>query len=74
MEPADLAEQRLRYLDLFDVVAPAFAAGRGAETAAGKRAASELRALFPRIAEGPLVPYYRALGGRFFAWLDRTAA
>ena len=74
VEPVDLGDKRARYLDLYDATASAFAAGRGAETPAAKRAATDLRALFAELAEPPLAPYYRALGKRFFAWLDRTAA
>ncbi len=74
VEPVDVGDKRARYLDLYDATVSAFAAGRGVETPAVKRAAADLRALFAELAEPPLAPYYRALGKRFFAWLDGAAA
>lgn len=71
---ADRDAKRARWLELLDAALPGFAGGPAAITADTRRAAGELRALFPEVAEAPLVPYYRALGRRFFAWLDRTAA
>lgn len=70
----DRGEKRARLLDLYDAALPAFAAGPSGATATAKRAAIEIAALFPEVAEAPLVPYYRALGRRFFAWVDRAAA
>lgn len=69
-DPAKLA----RLLDLYDAALPAFAGGAAALTASAKRAAIEIRALFPELREPPLAPYYAALGRRFFAWIDRIAA
>ncbi|MFO0587858.1 MAG: hypothetical protein U0441_09980 [Polyangiaceae bacterium] len=74
VEPMNLDEKRMRYLDRLDAVSFAFAAGRGAETPDVRRAAGELTAAFADIQEAPLAPYYRALAGRFFAWLARASA
>lgn len=74
LEPVNLDDKRMRYLNRLDAVASAFAAGRGAETPEVRRAAAELTAAFADIQEAPLALYYRALAGRFFAWLARTAA
>lgn len=36
-------------------------------------AARSVRDLAPVVLETPLVPFYRAVGADFFAWIDRTA-
>ena len=74
IEPMNLDDKRMRYLDRLDAVASAYAAGRRVESPEVKRAAAELKDAFADIVEAPLAPYYRALAGRFFTWLDRTAA
>lgn len=73
LAPAAEASKRARLAELLDAVVPVFATGRPGATEAQKSAAAELRALFDEVAEAPLLPCYRAVGKRFFAWLDRTA-
>ncbi|MEZ4312217.1 MAG: hypothetical protein R3F14_29665 [Polyangiaceae bacterium] len=69
---ADLDAKRARVLELLDATLPLFATARPADAA--KDEARELRDLYQEIAEPPFAPYYRALGKRFFDWIDRTAA
>lgn len=71
---SDRASERARLLELYDQALPAFAAGPAGLTEGARRAAREIATLFPDVAEAPLLPYYRALGRRFFAWVDRAAA
>lgn len=74
LPPGDRGEQRARLLDLLDAALPAYATGRAAAASSVKSAARELKKLWDDAAEPPLHPYYRALGRRFFEWLDRAAA
>lgn len=73
LPPPVEAAKRARLAELLDFVMPRFAAGRPGATEAERAAAAELRDLFAEVAEAPLVPCYRAVGKRFFAWLDRAA-
>jgi hypothetical protein len=61
-----------RLMELAETVLPAFI-DRAAATSALRAAAREFRDLFDQLAEPPLKPYYRALGPRFFAWLEQSA-
>lgn len=76
-ELLDLDERRSRHQGLFELygkAVPSFAAGPRALTTAARRAAVEIQTLFPSAAEPPLLPFYHALGRRFFAWLDWAAS
>jgi hypothetical protein len=68
--PEQIGEMWQRLLSLYEVILPAFVRSNGAVTNEVRQAAREFRTLFMRIAEQPLIPYYRALGKAFFAWLD----
>jgi len=70
---ADLSDRVATLCTLLDAVLPSFAAGPAAPLVPVQRAAIEARDAFFALAETPLVPYYRALGKRFFAFLDRAA-
>ena len=61
-----------RLLELYDALLPYFAAGSTEVPAEIKTMAEEFTAIFARISEPPLAPYYQAAGKEFFAWL-RTA-
>jgi hypothetical protein len=61
---------RGQYTALLAETAPSFAAGPRSLTPPIKRAAKALLGLFPEVAETPLLPAYRRVGARFFAWLD----
>ena len=71
---ADREAKRARLFELIDVVSPVFATGRAAETREVKSAAAALLPLWDEVAEAPLRPWYRALGRRFFGWVERAAA
>ncbi len=64
-------ETRDRLYAVYDLLLPAFAAGRAAATPDLKEAALEFRKLFSAMSEPPLSPYYSALGKDFFAWVAR---
>jgi hypothetical protein len=68
-----LAQQETLYRD-YDVLLPAFAAGATQAGSDVKAAAVDFKVHFERLAEKPLLPYYRAIGRDFFAWLDRLSA
>lgn len=74
VEVADFAERAARLYAALDAVLPTFAAGPAAPLAPIQGAAAEARELFFGLAEAPLLPCYRSLGKRFFAFLDRAAA
>jgi hypothetical protein len=67
-----LAQEQRLYHD-YDVLLPAFAAGLLRVTPEVKTAAADFKELFARLAERPLLPYYKVVGKDFFAWLDRIA-
>jgi hypothetical protein len=69
-----LGDKRARLFELLDAALPVYATGRAAVAPSVKRAAREIRELWGEVAEPPLAPYYRALGRRFFEWIDRAAA
>lgn len=48
-------------------------ANSGASSPEVVAAARTIRRLAPVVLEGPLLPYYRAVGADFFGWVDRTA-
>ncbi|MCC6554112.1 MAG: hypothetical protein IT372_13990 [Polyangiaceae bacterium] len=56
-----------------DLLLPHFFAGDSTVPAPAGRAAAELPALFSRVREGVLAPYYERLGEPFFGWLARVA-
>jgi hypothetical protein len=66
-------ELKERLLTAYDELMPAFFDG-GAPAETTVRTAKDFRAVFDQITERILDPYYRAVGRRFFAWLDATAA
>ena len=63
---------RARYHAAIDRVLPTYAAqsAPGPEVVA---AAHQIKDLTPRVLETPLLPFYRAVGADFFAWIDQTA-
>jgi hypothetical protein len=65
-------EQRL-YHD-YDVLLPAFADISTDVLPEVRTAAPEFKALFEKLAERPLMPYYQVIGKDFFAWLDKVIA
>ena len=65
--------QQARLYELYDVLMPVFAAGRTKTNSKVRLAATEFKALFPTLAEAPLLPYYHAAGKAFFAWVEKTA-
>jgi hypothetical protein len=69
----DFADRAGRWCALLDELLPAFAAGPGANVPVSAERAAEAKAVFFALAEAPLQPYYRSLGQRFFAFLDRAA-
>jgi hypothetical protein len=71
--PEQYTADQARLYQLYDLLLPAFAAGRAAVPEQIKEAAAEFRGLFPRVAEPPLEPYYQAVGNAFFDWLARVA-
>lgn len=76
-EVTDAAERRAkvpRLVELLQEAAPSFAAGPRGLTAEAKRAAAEIKALFPQAAEPPLLDFYARASARFFAWLDFAAS
>jgi len=60
-----------RLFGAYDLLLPAFAAGQSNHPPEVRRAAEEFRRLFPWLAEGPLMPYYHAVGKEFFTWVNR---
>jgi hypothetical protein len=71
--PEAFTEQKERLLTAYDHLMPAFFDG-GAPAETTARTAKDFRAVFDQIGERILDPYYRAVGRRFFAWLDAAAA
>lgn len=71
---ADRISKRERFFDLLDQFLPMLAIGRLPGEPSAKKVTRDLRELFHELAEPPLLPYYRALGGRFLTFLERAAA
>jgi hypothetical protein len=69
----DRNARRGRLFELLQAATPGFAAGPRGLTPAARRAAAEIKTLFPEVAEPPLLPCYRRAARRFFAWLDVAA-
>jgi len=67
-----LAQQETLYSD-YDVLLPAFASGATEAGSEVRAAAAAFQTTFERLAEKPLLPYYRVIGADFFAWLNRVA-
>jgi hypothetical protein len=61
-------------LRLLDALLPRFVDDAARLEPALAKAAGELRARYWALTAAPLHPYYRAVGRRFFAWLDSVAA
>lgn len=74
MSAEEYAAQRERLYNAYDALLPAFAAGRrgAALDERTRSAAREFLALFGRLSEPPLAPYYRSLGKDFFLWIERA--
>jgi len=60
--------QRERLLQAYDVLLPTFAGTRGMSSEV-RPAAGEFLALFPLVAEGPMLPVYRGVASDFFEWM-----
>jgi hypothetical protein len=71
LDPA-LVTKELRLYQTYDLLLPSFAAGQAQVDLGVQAAAREHEALFAELAEAPLLPYYRAVAGPFFAWRDRA--
>jgi hypothetical protein len=69
MAPEFLTWQ-LRLYQLYDALLPAFAAGQAEAAPEIAGAAGDFKRLFAKVTEAPLLPYYRAVGSAFFAWLN----
>ena len=72
MSSEEFLKEQGQLRDAYDVLLPYYAAGMGLGEAGSRaqKAASEFLRLFPRVTEPPLAPYYRALGEKFFRWLQ----
>lgn len=64
---------RERLYDEYDVLMPLFATGDTTTNRELARVGDDFRRLFALLSEAPLRAYYRAVGRRFFAWLDAVA-
>lgn len=73
MSSEQFLQEQERLYELYDRLLPPFAARQRKATEEVVQAARQFLALFPRIAEPPLMPYYRAAGAEFFAWLAEAA-
>jgi hypothetical protein len=67
--PEQFLEMQSRLWALYDALVPAFARQRKAGDEKLGKQAREFLALFPKVTEQPLQPYYAAAGRDFFAWL-----
>jgi hypothetical protein len=70
---AYLAERR-KLLDLYTTVVMAWDGGLPPQHAGLQAPAAEFLRLFGLLAEGPLIPYYYALGTPFFEWTRAAAS
>lgn len=67
----EFIEKRSTLYETYDVLLPAFARGVTPGDPKLKRAAQDYTTLFELLSEPPLLPYYRAVGAEFFAWVAR---
>lgn len=64
-------ELRAELFTDLDVLIPLFARNDVSVPASKLESARDFRRVFRILREEPLDPYYRGVGGEFFAWLDR---
>lgn len=65
--------KRVRFLEISPRVWALYGAGSKKLSAEDVTLVREYAALFDAIAKEPLIPYYKAVGKEFFAWLDQMA-
>lgn len=70
MTPQQFVDLRTRLFALYDALLPKFAASLAAPAPEIRAQAQEFKALFLKLREEPLAPYYEGSGGEFFTWID----
>lgn len=60
----------VRWYQAYDALLPLFAEGVATLPPPAREAATTFKSLLPEVTEAPLLPYYRAVGAEYFAWLD----
>lgn len=60
-----------RLFEIYDELLPAFVQNEITPSDDIKKATDEFQQLFGIVSEPPMLPYYRAAGKEFFAWVDR---
>lgn len=76
VSPEEYLKAKEALLDAYDRLLGPWYSGEAPRDAGRptRAAAAEFRRAFAVVGEPPLAPYYRAVGKRFFAWLDDLAA
>jgi hypothetical protein len=72
-DPAEFLDLQRRLYEDYDLLLPRFYDGQSSLDATAGRAAAEFSAVFRRVSEDVLWPYYEGLGKDFFGWLSRVA-
>lgn len=67
--PEQFLDMQARLYALYDALVPAFAQNRKPGDDKLATQARDFLALFPKVTEQPLQPYYAAAGAEFFTWL-----
>jgi hypothetical protein len=67
---AEFLTMQVRWYQAYDELLPAFMAGLVDLGPPIQQNVAEFKALFPKVTEAPLLPYYEALGREFFGWLQ----
>lgn len=71
--PEQFLDMQARLYTLYDALVPAFAQGKGPGDQKLATQARDFLALFPKVTEQPLRPYYAAAGPEFFGWLRQVS-